>query len=67
MPNEAFLYKNIQSFARSFLINLIIPKPECFLKIAVVLEESYRMKLVPMVAIKDSVSEPGLWKERLGS
>ena len=37
-----------------------------FLKISIVLEESYRMKLVPMVAVKDSVSEPGLWRRKTG-
>ena len=37
-----------------------------FLKIAVVLEESYRMKLLPKVAVKDSDSEPGLWRRKTG-
>lgn len=32
MPNGSFSIQKYSNFVRSFLINLIIPKPECFLK-----------------------------------
>ena len=50
-------YTKILKLCQIFSGKSYNPQTRVFLKIAIVLEESYRIKLVPMVAVKDSVSD----------